>query len=453
MSTGAPSAMHMKKRGFPLRANLLPLLCAEIGRYTKKGAQDATDRGLRDDVYRSRAYGGDSRRRGKSGITLDAHQKDIVDKVSSYFSGIHTLQGSFMQTGADNQRMKGKFYVQRPGRFRFDYARPSRQIVISDGRYLAVQDLDLNNEDRVELDQTPFRLLLSSDVNLLRDAKIMEVEESNDRIVVALQDKDADAAGTTQALPRDQARTATQGMGDEGRAGHRDPDRGLGSRQRRRVRCRNLQDRPTRVGRVMDAATLYMIVTLPNGEQSTSTHEFPTLEACEAQAELLRTVEPLDRQSPVTSYRCEGHNPIAFVAPYRRGRSRRLVRAFVASSLHRVSMDCLPARPQPQKARLLLRGSPTASPHLEAVIGRNLLRDIVIAFTIGGLFGAGVAIAYGSEDPTQKIVRKCRAAGDTVLVSKCRVMCLMRSGVERDLDTVDDALHSRGLRRIALHAG
>ena len=68
----------------------------------------------------------------------------------------------------------------------------------------------------------------------------------------------------------------------------------------------------------MDAATLYMIVTLPNGEQSTSTHKFPTLESCEAQVELLRTVEPLDRQPPVTSYRCKGHNPFAFLARYRR---------------------------------------------------------------------------------------------------------------------------------------
>ena len=58
------------------------------------------------------------------------------------------MQGSFLQTGADNRRMKGKFYLSRPGRFRFDYARPSRQIVVSDGRYLAIQDLDLNNEDQ-----------------------------------------------------------------------------------------------------------------------------------------------------------------------------------------------------------------------------------------------------------------------------------------------------------------
>jgi len=72
----------------------------------------------------------------------------------------------------------------------------------------------------------------------------------------------------------------------------------------------------------MDAATLYIVLTLPNGEQSSSTQKFPTLEACEAQVELLRTVEPLDRQQPVTSYRCKGRNPIAFLAHYRRGGSR-----------------------------------------------------------------------------------------------------------------------------------
>jgi outer membrane lipoprotein-sorting protein len=129
------------------------------------------------------------------GITLDANQKDIIRKISDYFSGIHTLQGSFLQTGSDNRRMKGKFYLSRPGRFRFDYARPSRQIVISDGQYLAVEDLDLNTEDRVELDQTPFRLILQSDVDLIRDAQIMDVQQSDNLFVVALQDKNPDAGG------------------------------------------------------------------------------------------------------------------------------------------------------------------------------------------------------------------------------------------------------------------
>jgi outer membrane lipoprotein-sorting protein len=130
-----------------------------------------------------------------AGLTLDARQTELVNKVSNYFSGLSTLKGRFVQTGADNKRMKGEFYVKRPGRFRFDYARPSRQIVISDGRYLAIQDLDLNNEDRVALDETPFRLLLRSDVNLVRDAKIMEVQEADDLIVVGLEDKDPNSPG------------------------------------------------------------------------------------------------------------------------------------------------------------------------------------------------------------------------------------------------------------------
>jgi outer membrane lipoprotein-sorting protein len=134
------------------------------------------------------------------GLTLNQHQTELVHKVSDYFSGINTLQGSFVQTGADNKRMRGKFYVLRPGRFRFDYARPSRQIVVSDGRYLAIQDHDLNNEDRVSLDDTPFRLLLRKDVDLVRDARIMEVQESDDLLVVGLVDKSPDTPGQIKLI-------------------------------------------------------------------------------------------------------------------------------------------------------------------------------------------------------------------------------------------------------------
>ena len=132
---------------------------------------------------------------GDEGITLDAHQTKIVDDVSAYFESLQDLKGSFVQTDADNKKMKGKFFVKRPGRFRFDYALPSKQVIISDGQNLAIQDLDLNNEDRVSLDQTPFRLLLRKDVNLLRDAKILEVQQSSDLIVLTLEDKDPNSPG------------------------------------------------------------------------------------------------------------------------------------------------------------------------------------------------------------------------------------------------------------------
>jgi outer membrane lipoprotein-sorting protein len=132
---------------------------------------------------------------GTSGIALDEKQTELVKKVSGYFGTLENLKGSFLQTGADKKRMKGKFFVKRPGRFRFDYALPSKQIIISDGQYLAVQDLDINTEDRISLDQTAFRILLRKDVDLIRDAKIIEVQSDADLIVLAIQDKSPEAPG------------------------------------------------------------------------------------------------------------------------------------------------------------------------------------------------------------------------------------------------------------------
>ena len=105
------------------------------------------------------------------------------------------LQGRFDQLDPDKKKTRGKFFVHKPGKFRFDYARPSRKIVVSDGRFLAIQDLDLRNEDVYELDNTPFRILLRADVDLLRDARIIQVEHSPEAISVTLADKDPDAAG------------------------------------------------------------------------------------------------------------------------------------------------------------------------------------------------------------------------------------------------------------------
>jgi len=132
---------------------------------------------------------------GTTGIALDEKQTEVIKKVSGYFGKLENLKGAFVQTGADKKRMRGKFYVKRPGRFRFDYALPSKQVIVSDGEYLAVQDLDINTEDRVALDQTAFRLLLRKDVDLIRDARISEVQIADDLVVVKLQDKSPDAPG------------------------------------------------------------------------------------------------------------------------------------------------------------------------------------------------------------------------------------------------------------------
>lgn len=129
------------------------------------------------------------------GAEFDKKQIELIQKVSVYFNQMNDLKGTFVQTSADNKRARGKFYVKRPGRFRFDYAPPSKLVILSDGEYLAIQDHDIKTDDRVALDQTPFRVILRKDVDLLRDARILEIQDVDDVIVLALQDKNPDNPG------------------------------------------------------------------------------------------------------------------------------------------------------------------------------------------------------------------------------------------------------------------
>ena len=132
---------------------------------------------------------------GATGAELSRTQMEVVQRVNLYFNQLSSLKGTFVQTNADGKRLRGKFYVNRPGRFRFDYARPSMLVIISDGKYVAIQDHDLGTDDRWGLEHTPFQMLLRKDVDLLRDARFFELQDSDDAIAITLEDRGADSSG------------------------------------------------------------------------------------------------------------------------------------------------------------------------------------------------------------------------------------------------------------------
>ena len=123
------------------------------------------------------------------GVALDPGQLAIVEKINDYFNALGDLHGSFVQTDAANEQQRGRFYIRRPGRFRFVYAAPSKMVIIADGENLSFEDHDIKSADRYPLDSTPFRVLLEPQVDLVRDALIADVYEGPDLIVATLKDK------------------------------------------------------------------------------------------------------------------------------------------------------------------------------------------------------------------------------------------------------------------------
>ena len=131
--------------------------------------------------------------------TFSADQKAAAARVSAYLSSLQTLAGNFVQVGPDGSRSTGEFYIQKPGKVRFEYDPPSPIAMISDGSSLAVRDTKLATQDIYPLSQTPLRYLLSDRIDLMKDTNVVSVTSDDLYISVTIEEKQA-LIGTSRLM-------------------------------------------------------------------------------------------------------------------------------------------------------------------------------------------------------------------------------------------------------------
>ena len=131
-------------------------------------------------------------------LVLSSEQISLIRRINGYLNNLSSLEGRFVQTDHRNERKRGRFYVQRPGRLRFDYSAPSKLRIVSDGEYLAIEDHDLKTVDKFPLDATPILLFLGEDIDLLRDSVILQMNQDESAVAIVLVDKSGNAGGRLQ---------------------------------------------------------------------------------------------------------------------------------------------------------------------------------------------------------------------------------------------------------------
>ena len=98
------------------------------------------------------------------------------------------MSGEFVQFGPRGEQTGGKFYIQRPGKLRFNYAPPSAYTVVSDGRSVVIENIKLKTADLYPLSKTPLKLLLNDKIDL-SGSKVKSVKEEDDLTTIQLVDK------------------------------------------------------------------------------------------------------------------------------------------------------------------------------------------------------------------------------------------------------------------------
>ena len=82
-----------------------------------------------------------------------------ASEVEKYLAGLSTWSADFKQTIDDGhgkvlRSAAGKLYLQRPGKFRWDYTEPSEQLVLADGKQIWFYDKDLAQANVRDMDAT-----------------------------------------------------------------------------------------------------------------------------------------------------------------------------------------------------------------------------------------------------------------------------------------------------------
>ena len=96
-------------------------------------------------------------------------------------------------------RTEGSFYIQKPGRVRFQYNPPSPIDIIADGSSVVVRDRKLATQDLYLLSQTPLRYLLADRIDLLRDTDVVSVTADDTFATVVIEEKQI-AVGTSRLM-------------------------------------------------------------------------------------------------------------------------------------------------------------------------------------------------------------------------------------------------------------
>jgi outer membrane lipoprotein-sorting protein len=120
---------------------------------------------------------------------FDPKQRALIERINGYLSSVQTLVGDFVQVGPDGRRTDGQFYLQKPGRLRFEYNAPSPLELIADGKSVAIRDRRLATQDLLLLSQTPLRFLLSDRIDLFKEGNLINVHADDTFVTVTLEEK------------------------------------------------------------------------------------------------------------------------------------------------------------------------------------------------------------------------------------------------------------------------
>lgn len=101
-----------------------------------------------------------------------------TQRVEDYLNSLTTVIADFTQAAPDGSLATGKFYLQRPGKMRWEYNPPTPILMVSNGGTMTYFDRELAQTSYIPIEDTPAGILVKKHITLTGELAVKRLEEN-----------------------------------------------------------------------------------------------------------------------------------------------------------------------------------------------------------------------------------------------------------------------------------
>ena len=122
-----------------------------------------------------------------------------ITKAENYLENLDTAQADFIQTSSLGSRLSGKFYLDRPGKLRFDY-NEVKDFVVADGVFVYFYDSQMEQQSNAPIGQTLADFLLREDLSLSGELQVTKLYKKDGFVSITVVQKDDPSVGQVELI-------------------------------------------------------------------------------------------------------------------------------------------------------------------------------------------------------------------------------------------------------------
>ena len=131
-----------------------------------------------------------------SGVQAQTAASDIR-KAENYLRNLSTVKAEFIQTAYNGARLSGTFYLNRPGKLRFEYNEVD-DFIVADGVFIYFYDSELQEQTNAPIGQTLADFLLRDNLKLRDDVTVQSISNEGPFKAITIVETGDPAAGSVK---------------------------------------------------------------------------------------------------------------------------------------------------------------------------------------------------------------------------------------------------------------